>query len=217
MEHKKILAIETSAELCSACLSLAYNKYDERNILMKHVHSEKLIPIIDELLKSNGISTSQLDCVSVSTGPGSFTGLRIGMTAAKGIAFASNLPIVPVPTFSAFSLELSKLLPDETNFAIITNANIDEAYFAAYKNENNLPKILQDLILIKKSEIDSQIMGLDVVYGNLKTVKNIRMLSSPKASSIAKWTYLFGEDLLTFEYDYLEPNYFKKIKFRKQS
>ena len=55
-------------------------------------------------------------------------------------------------------------------------------------------------------------MGLDVVYGNLKTVKNIRILSSPKASSIAKWTYLFGEDLLTFEYDYLEPNYFKKYK-----
>ena len=126
---------------------------------MKHVHSEKLIPIIDELLKSNGISASQLDCVSVSTGPGSFTGLRIGMTAAKGIAFASNLPIVPVPTFSAFSLELSKLLPDETNFAIINNANIDEAYFAEYKNENNLPKILQDLILIKKSEIDKSNYG----------------------------------------------------------
>lgn len=217
MEHKKILAIETSAELCSASLSFTYNKYDERNILMKHVHSEKLVPIIDELLKSNEISTSQLDCVCVSTGPGSFTGLRIGMTAAKGIAFASNLPIVPVPTFSAFSLELSKLLPNETNFAIINNANIDEAYFAAYKNENNLPKTLQELILIKKSEIDSKVMDLDVVYGNLKSVKNIRFLSSPKASSIAKWTYLFGEDLLTFEYDYLEPNYFKKIKFRKQS
>ena len=217
MEHKKILAIETSAELCSACLSIEYNKYDERNILMKHVHSEKLVPIIDELLKSNGISASQLDCISVSTGPGSFTGLRIGMTAAKGIAFASNLPIVPVPTFSAFSLELSKLLPGGTSFAIINNASIDEAYFASYKNENDLPKTLQDVILIKKNEIEKQFLGLDVVYGNLKAMKNIKLLSSPKASSVANWTYLFGEDLLTFEYDYLEPNYLKKIKFRKQS
>ncbi len=217
MEDKKILAIETSAELCSACLYFASNKYDERNILMKHVHSERLVPIMDELLSSNRISASQLDCVSVSTGPGSFTGLRIGMTAAKGIAFASKLPIVPVPTFSAFSLELSELLPDETSFALINNANIDEAYFAMYRNENNLPITLKEVSLINKSDIDSQIIGIDVVYGNLKTVKNIRLLSSPKASSIAKWTYLFGEDLLTFEYDYLEPNYLKKIKFKKQS
>lgn len=217
MEDKIILAIETSAELCSACLSFASTKYDERNILMKHVHSEKLVPVISELLSSNGISASELDCVSVSTGPGSFTGLRIGMTAAKGIAYASALPIVPVPTFSAFSLELSELLPNNTTFTIINNANIDEAYFGMYRNENNLPIVVQEVKLISKADIDKQIMRTDVVYGNVKTVKNIKILSSPRASAIAKWTYLFGEDLLTFEYDYLEPNYLKKIKFRKQS
>jgi tRNA threonylcarbamoyladenosine biosynthesis protein TsaB len=217
MEDKIILAIETSAELCSASLFFDSNKYDERNILMKHVHSERLVPVISELLSSNGISASKLDCVSVSTGPGSFTGLRIGMTAAKGIAYASELPIVPVPTFSAFSLELSELLPDNTTFAIANNANIDEAYFGIYRNKRNLPIVVQDVILISKAEIDKQIMGTDAVYGNIKTVENIKILSSPRASSIAKWTYLFGEDLLTFEYDYLEPNYLKKIKFRKQS
>lgn len=216
MEGKIILALETSAELCSASLSFAPNKYDERNILMKHVHSEKLIPIIDELLSSNRVSSSQLNCVSVSNGPGSFTGLRIGMTAAKGIAYASSLPIVPVPTFSAFSLELSEHLPDNTTFAIANSANIDEAYFGIYRNKNNLPVVVQEVMLLSKADIDKQIMGTDVVYGNVKNVKNIKNFSSPKASSIAKWTYLFGEDLLTFEYDYLEPNYLKKIKFRKQ-
>ena len=133
MQDKKILSIETSGELCSVCLSYEYNKYDERNILMKHIHSEKLIPMIDEILSSNKISTNELDCLAVSVGPGSFTGLRIGMTAAKGIAFASNLPIVPVPSLGALSLEISETLPVGITFCIINNANIEECYIENIK------------------------------------------------------------------------------------
>ncbi|MCK5458218.1 MAG: tRNA (adenosine(37)-N6)-threonylcarbamoyltransferase complex dimerization subunit type 1 TsaB, partial [Melioribacteraceae bacterium] len=106
-EEKKILSIETSGELCSVALYFSEQKYDERNILMKHIHSEKLVPMIEELLNSNSVKTNELDWIAVSNGPGSFTGLRIGMTTAKGLAFASNLPILPVPTFDALSLQIS--------------------------------------------------------------------------------------------------------------
>lgn len=217
MNDKKLLAIETSGELCSVCIAFSPSKYDERNILMKHIHSEKLVPMIEKLLNSNQISTDQLDCVAVSVGPGSFTGLRIGMTVAKAIAFASKLPIVPVPTYSALSFEIFEYLPNNTTFAIINNANIEEVYYAEYKCGLESPEIINGVNLLDKSEINEQIKNTDVIFGNLKSIENIRIINSPRAVSIAKWTYLFGEDLLTFEYDYLEPNYLKQIKFKKMS
>jgi len=214
--EKKILAIETSGELCSVALLFTPKKYDERNILMKHIHSEKLVPMIDEILKSNSITAKDLDMIAVSNGPGSFTGLRIGMTAAKGIAFATNLPIVPVPTLDALALQITEYLIEDSVFSIANNANIEEAYFAKYKVENNLFKILTSAKLIVKKEIDEYIDGSNYVFGNLKFVQNIKNITSPSASSIAKWTYFYGEDLLTFDYDYLEPNYLKKFKVKQK-
>ena len=120
---QKILAIETSGDLCSVTLFFSENEYDERNILLKHIHSEKLIPVINDLQSSNNFSSSDLDAIAVSIGPGSFTGLRIGMTAAKGIAFAVNLPIIPVPTFDALSLQISQTMKENTQFGIVNNAN----------------------------------------------------------------------------------------------
>ncbi len=214
--EKKILSIETSGELCSVALSFSENIFDERNILMKHIHSEKLIPMINELFSSNRISGKDLDAVAISVGPGSFTGLRIGMTAAKGIAFASNLPLIPIPTFNALALEICGSIQDNLLFAIINNANIDECYYAKYKSEKGLPVIIEDVKLLEKKEIDDGIENCDLVFGNVKAIKGIKEISSPRASSIGKWTYLFGEDLLTFEYDYLEPNYLKQFKVRKK-
>lgn len=216
MAVKKILAIETSGDLCSVALSLDQNKFDERNILLKHIHSEKLIPMIEELLKSNNIEAKDLDCLSVSIGPGSFTGLRIGLTAAKGIAFASNIPIVPVPTFDALSFEISEYIPENEMFCIINNANIEECYFAKYQKSNNgVNKLVESCILLK-TELDKKIDNCKLLFGNLKALSEIRNISSPRAISLAKWTYLFGEDLLTYDYDYLEPKYLKNFKVRNQ-
>ena len=216
LKNKKILAIETSGELCSVCLSMDKKIYDERNIHMKHVHSEKLVPMIDEMLKSNNLRPKNLDCVAVSVGPGSFTGLRIGLTVAKGIAFASNLPIVAVPTFDSLSLEIADYLPDNQIFAIINNANIDECYFGKYRNEFKKITLLEKVQLLPKTDVDEKLIDCDVIFGSMLSQKGINNISSPRASSVAKWTYLFGEDLLTFDYDYLEPNYLKKFKVKQK-
>lgn len=216
MTNKKILAIETSGELCSVAISFGINKYDERTILMKHIHSEKLIPMIDDLFRANKIIATKLDCIAVSIGPGSFTGLRIGMTAAKGIAFAANLPIVPVPTFDALSLEVLSYLQNETTFCIINKANVEECYFAKYIVKNGKHSVLIDSQLINKDEINLNKGDCNIVFGNMEVRSGLEMITSPRASSLAKWTYLYGEDLLTFDYDYLEPNYLKNFKVLKK-
>ncbi|MFZ1290221.1 MAG: tRNA (adenosine(37)-N6)-threonylcarbamoyltransferase complex dimerization subunit type 1 TsaB [Melioribacteraceae bacterium] len=214
-KNQKILAIETSNELCSAALVFNENNFDERNILLKHVHSEKLIPTIEELLNSNKITTNDLTCVAVSIGPGSFTGLRIGLTSAKAIAFASNLPIIPVPTFSALALEIADYTKINSEFFIVNNANIEECYLAKYKNDKLGIIELNIPTLTLKKELVNIFNEGSLIFGNLKNLENIKFISSPRASYIGKWAYFFGRDLLTFDYDFLEPNYLKDFKIKR--
>ncbi len=214
-KNKLILAIETSNDLCSAALFFDQNNFDERNILQKHVHSEKLLPVIDELLKSNKISANELNYIAVSIGPGSFTGLRIGLTAAKGIAFAANLGIIPVPTFSSLALQISDYIKNKSEFFIIFNANIEECYLGKYSFSENKITELMEPNLVKKVELKNLIDNKTLVFGNLKNFENIKYINSPFASYVAKWAYLFGGDLVTFQYDFLEPNYLKEFKVKK--
>lgn len=94
-----ILMIETTALNCSVALC------DDRGFIDcievrddKFAHAEKLHPFIDELLKKNNISPTHLKAVAVSMGPGSYTGLRIGVSAAKGFAFALSIPMIAIST-----------------------------------------------------------------------------------------------------------------------
>jgi tRNA threonylcarbamoyladenosine biosynthesis protein TsaB len=68
---------------------------------MMHGHAEALLPMIDDIMSATGLSASALDCVAVTTGPGSFTGIRVGIAAARGIAFAGGLPLIGVSSFEA--------------------------------------------------------------------------------------------------------------------
>ena len=68
---------------------------------MMHGHAEALLPMIDDIMSAAGLSASALNCVAVTTGPGSFTGIRVGIAGARGIAFAGGLPLIGVSSFEA--------------------------------------------------------------------------------------------------------------------
>ena len=94
-----ILAIETSDNICGVCVYFDEAKYFTSKILLKHSHSEKLFEVISSVVQQAEIEFDEIKSLAVSSGPGSFTGLRIGMAAAKGIAQVLSIPIIPVPTF----------------------------------------------------------------------------------------------------------------------
>src|SRR5690606_14405031 len=104
---KPILAIETSGSICGTAVYFTPQKFFSVNIQLKNIHAEQIFNSIDFVLKSAGIKPDELSAVAVSSGPGSFTGLRIGMSAAKGFAFGAGLPIIAVPTFDALALQIS--------------------------------------------------------------------------------------------------------------
>ncbi len=212
-----ILAIETSDELCSAAVMLSDDSYAEINFQKKFVHSEKLMPMISDLLKNADLKLGDVKTLAVSMGPGSFTGLRIGLTIAKGLAVGSELPIIPVPTFDALAFQLSSQLPNGTSFVIANNANINEVYFAKYRVKENRFEILTEATLVEKSELSSFQEGEDLLFGNFTIEKKDFKTSSPTASAVAKWAYIFGKDLVTFDHDLLEPNYLKNfvVKVKK--
>jgi tRNA threonylcarbamoyladenosine biosynthesis protein TsaB len=98
-----ILQIETATTSCSVALAkdgavLAFKQVDERNI-----HAEVITLFIDELIASQGISYANLDAIAVSCGPGSYTGLRIGISTAKGLCFALDKPLIAIETLEAMA------------------------------------------------------------------------------------------------------------------
>jgi tRNA threonylcarbamoyladenosine biosynthesis protein TsaB len=116
-----------------------------------------------------------LGAVAVSSGPGSFTGLRIGMSAAKGIAFGADLPIIPVPTFEALALQIASGLNEGTNFVIANKVNVEELYYAKFKVTGNSFIFTENLGIISKEDLD--INAPDTLfYGN---AAGINRISSP--------------------------------------
>ncbi len=100
-----ILAIDTALDACAACVldTDAGRLMARESLAMKRGHAEALMPLIAGVIKQAGIAFAGLDRIAVTAGPGSFTGLRVGLSAARGIALAANKPVVGVTTLTAYA------------------------------------------------------------------------------------------------------------------
>ncbi len=132
-----ILTLETSTDVCSAALSkdgqlLCYRENSEG-----FSHAALLAVFVDEVLKEAGVTPSQLSAVSVSKGPGSYTGLRIGVSTAKGLCYALNIPLIAVDSLSAMcygAKQEAVALAGDSNFLLcpMIDARRMEVYCAFY-------------------------------------------------------------------------------------
>jgi tRNA threonylcarbamoyladenosine biosynthesis protein TsaB len=104
----KILSIETSTQVCSVALHVDGKLIAINELRIGQAHATKLAVLIDQVMSSADTSVKDLSAVAISSGPGSYTGLRIGASTAKGICLAADIPLVAVPTLEAMAL---KVLP----------------------------------------------------------------------------------------------------------
>ena len=95
----KILAFDSATSACSAAIWRDGEIPARRFVAMERGQSEALIPMVVEVLKEAGLTYAEIDFIAVTVGPGSFTGVRIGLAAARGMALAGGLPVVGVTTF----------------------------------------------------------------------------------------------------------------------
>lgn len=140
-----ILAIDTALSACSVALS---NKGLVSALLepTPRKHIQLVLPMIDELLSNSGLSISDVDAIAFNQGPGSFTGLRIGMGVVQGLAFGADLQVVPVSTLQTIAQgAISRALVDAAQLVMpMIDARMNEVYWGVYQNIDGLAQSLGD-------------------------------------------------------------------------
>ncbi len=160
----KVLGLETATTAGSiAIVDDNEGLISEVKINIKVAHAERLMNSVDWLFKSSKISINEIDAFAISIGPGSFTGLRIGLSTAKGLSYATNKPIVPVPTLDAFA----RTLPFCSHFICpMLDARKNEIYTGLYKwGDEMLKKVIPETA-IRPSDFLKEIKEPTVFMGD---------------------------------------------------
>ena len=134
-----ILCLDTATDICSVALTrngevVACRKNSDGNS-----HARILLPFVEEVLKEAAVKPQELAAVAVSMGPGSYTGLRIGTSTAKGLCYALDIPLIAVPTLQIIAAGASKDLPDTQDiiFCPMLDARRMEVFTAQYDHNLN--------------------------------------------------------------------------------
>jgi tRNA threonylcarbamoyladenosine biosynthesis protein TsaB len=127
-----ILGLETSTAVCSVGLYRDKKPGAEMSLRESHIHSEKLLMLVQEVLRSGETTLQQLDAIAVSIGPGSFTGLRIGLSTAKGLSFALEKPVIAVSTFEAIAEAGRQKHPEASSVLVLMDAKKGEWYVGGF-------------------------------------------------------------------------------------
>ena len=135
----KILSIDTATEICSVALGIDGALYDKMEAAEDRSHAKLLTVLIQDLLQKNQMDVSELDAIAVSEGPGSYTGLRIGVSVAKGICYAGKFPLIGVSTLQTIVsgyLQSNTAEPDTVLLPML-DARRMEVYYAEYDSALN--------------------------------------------------------------------------------
>jgi tRNA threonylcarbamoyladenosine biosynthesis protein TsaB len=165
MPKKLILQLETATTMCSVALAsdgevLALKELNERNI-----HASQITLFIDEVMKSADKKYSELDAIAISKGPGSYTGLRIGVSTAKGLCYGLNIPLLSVDTLEAMAEGLiqSRPVDPETLLCPMIDARRMEVYTAVFDYKLH-PLETVNAKILDHSTFKSYLSGHPIVF-----------------------------------------------------
>ncbi len=196
---QRILAIETATPVCSVALSLPDREPKELRSEERGIHSEAVFRFIRELLDSEGMTVEDLDAVAVSAGPGSFTGLRIGASAVKGLLYGLHTPVFPINTLDGITMMAGKLYPNATIHAIL-DARRTHVYTAS--------------AIIDISEMAKRIKSGDVLAGtgqhrfSPESLNGVHHMGLESISAIGIWMVMKAGTTKPVRAEDLEPLYF---------
>ena len=217
-----ILNIETSTTNCSVAIADKGQVLHSIEMNDGYKHAEQLMPFVNEVMGQSGISFQRLDAVAVSSGPGSYTGLRIGVATAKGIAYALDKPLIALNSLEIMTNQVMLNHPTFDLYVPMLDARRMEVYTAAYGA--NLKCILDTSSLVIDSESFNEIgQKMKVIYFGdgsdkctpiLKQRENFTHLTSVYPSA-AYMAILSFKKLNQKEFEslaYFEPNYLKEFQ-----
>ena len=213
----RLLLIESSNQVCSVALSKYGEIIQEKFIEEPNSHSVYLAPFVDEVMALSGLSFNQLDGVVVSDGPGSYTGLRIGSSLAKGICFGADIPLIAVSTLRGLAGIALKEYPSVNQVISLVDARRSDAYMGIYGQLLN-PLADEQFVTIN-SEIRIEKNNTAIIgSGANKFINELdkgKVLKHSKSAlyakdlldeALLKWSDNSYVDLTTYE-----PNYIKSV------
>ena len=132
---KSILGIECATDVLSVALASGGNVIAEKVVKGRNIHDELLYSLTASILEEQHIAIADLGGIAVSSGPGSFTGLRIGMSFAKGLVYGAGLPLATIPTFDgiAHRIALQRIAPPDGLLALLFDARREDVYVGIYR------------------------------------------------------------------------------------
>lgn len=152
----KILSLDTTATVCTAAICEGGKLIAETTVNTGNTHSETLLPVIENLLKITETDIKDIDCFACSTGPGSFTGVRIGVATIKGLAYGKGKPCVSVSTLDALA---QNLVGFNGILCPVMNARRNQVYNALFKCENGIITRLCPDRALSITELDEELAG----------------------------------------------------------
>lgn len=220
-----ILGIDTSTNVGTVAIySDVKGTLGEISVNINKTHSENIMVMIDELFKLTNTTINDIDKIAVSIGPGSFTGIRIGVAVAKGLASATNCKIVGVNELDVIA---GNSTSNECEICSIIDARKERGYYCTFKYENGILKQLEDYkvgelreFLEIRKEIRTVYLGDGAInYKNL--ISNIvgenglfapKSLNLPRASVVAELGINNEDNLYTMEPIYLSKSQAEREK-----
>lgn len=212
----KILCFDVSNNSCSVSISEGQNILYFDQEMRPSIQAEKLMVMIEHALKETKKHYNDLDYLAVTLGPGSFTGIRIGLAAAKGILYASNLKGIGINNFDAAFYRLQMQVKEQKSAFVILNAYRGQVYVQEFANSkpkgNPLLMDNDEIIKLLKFRTEKTICtgsGMNVLYPELKNLSHLQILprfSTIKALHIAR---LADDKIKKGEISPIEPLYIR--------
>ena len=220
-----MLQIETATSSCSVAIAKNGETVAVKQINERNIHAEVITLFIDELVKSTDISYNGLDAIAVSSGPGSYTGLRIGVSTAKGLCFALDKPLIAVETLEAmadgFNITLYDAITDNALLCPMIDARRMEVYTALFNRNGWRIKETAAEIINEKSFYDLLAAQQIVFFGDGADKCLQALGSSPNALFIPQFmnsaSFLSQKAEIKFKNNdfenvaYFEPYYLKNF------
>ncbi len=153
-----ILGIDSSAITAGCAVYDSGKLIAEQFLNTKHTHSQTLLPMVENMLKSAELTLSDVDIIAVTAGPGSFTGLRIGIASVKGMAAGAGKKCVPVSTLEAIAYNFVGV---EGIICAAMDARCGQVYNAMFRSENGVITRLCEDRAVKASELYGELKALD--------------------------------------------------------
>lgn len=223
-----ILNIETATRVCSVFLGENGEIVSGKDTHIENSHSEYLTVYIEELLAEQGIKAADLDAIAVSMGPGSYTGLRIGLSVAKGLCYSIEKPLIGISTLQSMAHGASTILNEDSAFYCpMIDARRMEVYCMLADIDDHILVQTQAKIIDKTSFEEYLANQKIVFFGNgsakckeaLSHEKNAIFINDihPSAEHIGAMAWRIYEEKQFEDLAYFEPFYLKDFIAKKPS